>query len=179
MSANGEPIDTNGQILLDPPFSDSSVSSLFKADSALLRGQDIGKHELDAALDLGNKILMTGDWVCPSCQVLNMAKNTRCFKCDLPSQHPSVRRFVVPLGDIPLTDPAKSPKHFQQVVKYVLALSIIRAGFHLYSPQRLGNGPIWICQHCLFVNLPKSPTCKLCLFPRHRKDWPPSHVEEY
>ncbi|KNE73248.1 hypothetical protein AMAG_17425 [Allomyces macrogynus ATCC 38327] len=59
--------------------------------------------------------LLTGDWVCPVCHVLNYASCRVCFKCrSVAVVNPAVRRFIVLGGKLPwflFGDPGKVALH--------------------------------------------------------------------
>ncbi|KAJ3368575.1 hypothetical protein GGF31_006256 [Allomyces arbusculus] len=117
--------------------------------------------------------LLTGDWVCPVCHVLNYSTCRVCFKCRSVSvANPAVRRFIVLGGKVPGflgNDPGK-------VALHVFGALARAAGFWkgMATGGRSWAGELWACRQCFRVNRARkhSGNCPGCGFAREPSKWP-------
>ncbi|KNE72777.1 hypothetical protein AMAG_17105 [Allomyces macrogynus ATCC 38327] len=117
--------------------------------------------------------LLTGDWVCPICHVLNYSTCRVCFKCRSVSvANPAVRRFVVLGGKVPwflFNDPSK-------VALHVFGALARAAGLWkgMGTGGRSWAGELWACRQCFRINRARRHTgnCPRCGFAREVSKWP-------
>ncbi|ORZ33099.1 hypothetical protein BCR44DRAFT_35902 [Catenaria anguillulae PL171] len=115
---------------------------------------------LKHAHSTGSLALLTGDWICPSCSVVNYAFRDTCFKCDHDAldAHVPGRRLVVLPRQMMLT--SSNTLNSKSVLRALAKLQGLWQGSLAKGKSTVG--PLWACTNCLYVNRWGAHVCRKC-----------------
>ncbi|XP_026380609.1 uncharacterized protein LOC113275346 [Papaver somniferum] len=123
-----------------------------------LKGASYLEHSIQPQTGQITVPMKKGDWICPTCNFMNFAKNAKCLRCEGFSQqrlkrsaedqdHPPSKRGDWLCGKCNLLNFAKNTRCFQCKEKP--------------SNRHLGPGE-WECESCNYVNFRKNMACINC-----------------